>query len=100
MAKTPAITCASVLVPLTSNNCMKRAATWVLVLPFMLLADDAPYSAGKFDAIQLPSAVEFGEPLQAMIRACPFLLCQKPMVAVSPVLTFEPVGGIGTVTEQ
>ena len=35
-------------------------------------------------ASEFPSSVELGEPFWLMIGACPFLLCQNPMVANSP----------------
>jgi hypothetical protein len=50
-------------------------------------------------ASQLPSIVEVGPPLNDLISACPFWLCQKPMVAVSPPPTKGGAHGV-TLTVQ
>ena len=41
---------------------------------------------------EIASMVEEGPPFSARINACPFLLCQKPIVAVS-----SPVTGVGEI---
>src|ERR1700730_10438754 len=55
------------------------AATCQLVWPARL-----PNRLGKFDASQLPRAVEVAPPFSQVITPWPFLFAQKPIVAVSP----------------
>src|SRR5579883_870640 len=83
-ARRPPSNWAFVFAPLTEKNCMNSAATSALVLPVRLYGVVGPYRLGNEVANQLASDVEVGPPLKLLINAWPFLLCQKPIVAVSP----------------
>src|SRR5215831_3637252 len=92
------MTCACHFMPLAPKSTEKSAATWALVWPVKFVqggTDEVPNRCGKAKANVLARSVEFG-PLRQVMVAWPFLLFQKPIVAVSPLL----IGGAVDATNK